>query len=64
MVGFSQKNQNFINCGRIKEGPTLNEAGGWGEGLETLDSVEILDPSENNVWTPGMFWKSITVKIC
>ena len=35
-----------------------------GEGLETLDSVEILDPSENNVWTQGMFLKFITVELC
>ena len=39
-------------------------AGGWGEGLETLDSVEILDPSENNVWTPGLYLKFITVELC
>ena len=37
-------------------------AGGRGEGLETLDSVEILDPSENNVWTQGLYLKSITVE--
>ena len=29
-----------------------------------LDSVEILDPLGNNVWTPGIFWKSITVELC
>ena len=35
-------------------------AGGYGnEGI--LDSVEILDPLGNNVWTPGMSLKSITV---
>ena len=39
-------------------------AGGWGEGLETLDSVEILDPSANNVWTPGLYLKFITVELC
>ena len=33
-----------------------------GEGLETLDSEEILDPSENNVWTQGLYLKSITVE--
>ena len=38
-------------------------AGGFRNG-RPLDSVEILDPSENNVWTPGMFWKSITVELC
>ena len=39
-------------------------AGGQGEGLETLDSVEILDPSANNVWTPGLYLKFITVELC
>ena len=39
-------------------------AGGEGEGYETLDSVEILDPSGNNIWTPGIFLKFITVKLC
>ena len=29
-----------------------------------LDSVEILDPSENNVWTQGLFLKSIAVELC
>ena len=38
-------------------------AGGQGEGLETLDSVEILDPSANNVWTPGLYLKFITVEL-
>ena len=36
-------------------------AGGKGEDYETLNSVEILDPSENNVWTQGLNLKSITV---
>ena len=35
-------------------------AGGSG----AWDSVEILDPLGNNVWTPGMFLKSITVELC
>ena len=35
-------------------------AGGYNGGR--LDSVEILDPSENNVWTQGLYLKSITVK--
>ena len=35
-------------------------AGGYG----AKDSVEILDPLGNNVWAPGMFWKSITVELC
>ena len=65
---------------RITEGPSLKKgraghgcakmtingrtilvvAGGFG----AMDSVEILDPQGNNVWTPGMFWKSITVELC
>ena len=64
----------------IKEGPSLNKArfghgcakmtlngrtilvvaGGFG----AMDSVEILDPQGNNIWTPGMFWKSIPVELC
>ena len=63
---------------KITEGPSLNKArdshgcakmtlngrtvlvvaGGYG----AWDSVEILDPLGNNVWTPGMFLKSITVE--
>ena len=38
-------------------------AGGSGNG-GYLDSVEILDPSENNVWTQGMFLKFIAVELC
>ncbi len=37
-------------------------AGGLREGSEYLDSVEILDPSGNNVWTQGLYLKSITVE--
>ena len=37
-------------------------AGGVNEDLETLDSVEILDPLGNNVWTQGLYLKSITVE--
>ena len=37
-------------------------AGGGDDDYETLDSVEILDPSENNVWTQGLYLKSITVE--
>ena len=33
-------------------------------GFGAMDSVEILDPQGNNIWTPGMFWKSITVELC
>ena len=49
-----------LNGGRT----ILVVAGGQGEGLETLDSLEILDPSANNVWTPGLYLKFITVKLC
>ena len=64
---------------KIKEGPSLNKArekhgcakmsvngrtvlvvaGGCGAG----DSVEILDPLLNNVWTQGLYLKSITKEI-
>ena len=63
---------------QITEGPSLNNgraghgcakmtlngrtvlvvAGGFG----ALDSVEILDPSENNVWTQGLYLNFITVE--
>ena len=65
---------------QITEGPSLNKgrayhgcakmtlngrtilvvAGGFG----ALDSVEILDPSSNNVWTQGLFLKFIIVELC
>ena len=70
---FKLKEGPSLNKARISHGcakMTLNGktilvvAGGQGEGLETLDSVEILDPSENNVWTQGMFLKFITVELC
>ena len=35
-----------------------------GEGLETLDSEEMLAPSANNVWIPGLYLKFITVELC
>ena len=38
------------------------KSGVFGFGLGALDSVEILDPSENNVWTQGLYLKSITVE--
>ena len=28
-----------------------------------LDSVEILDPSQNNIWTQGLYFKSISVEL-
>ena len=65
---------------KIKEGPSLNKGrrfhgcakmtfngrtilvvvGGYG----AEESVEILDPLENNVWTQGLFLKSITAELC
>ena len=43
-------------------------AGGFGAlqsgGYGSLDSVEILDPLGNNVWTQGLFLKFISVEIC
>ena len=36
-------------------------AGGFRKG-RLLDSVEILDPSENNAWTQGLYLKSVTVE--
>ena len=33
-------------------------------GLGAEHSVEILDPLGNNVWTPGMFLKSIALVLC
>ena len=58
-----------LNVGRLFHGcakMTLNGrtilvvAGGYNSGF--LDSVEILDPSENNIWTQGLYLKSITVE--
>ena len=59
-----KKGREFHGCAKMTlNGRTLLVvAGGYTSGY--LDSVEILDPSENNVWTPGMFLKSITVEIC
>ena len=65
---------------QITEGPSLNKgrayhgcakmtlngrtilvvAGGFG----AMDSVEILDPLGNNVWTQGLYLKFITVELC
>ena len=36
-------------------------AGGYGNN-GALDSVEILDPSGNNVWTQGLYLKSISIE--
>ena len=58
-----------MNNGRCSHGCTkmtfngrtiLVVAGGYNSGY--LDSVEILDPSENNVWTQGLYLNSITVE--
>ena len=38
-------------------------AGGFGNGGH-FDSVEILDPQGNNVWTLGMYLKIITAELC
>ena len=62
-----------LNNGRAHHGcakMTLNGktvlvvAGGGGNDRAFLDSVEILDPSENNVWTPGLYLKFITAELC
>ena len=55
----------FHGCAKMTlNGRTiLVVAGGFGNGGR-LDSVEILDPSENNVWTQGLYLKSITVELC
>ena len=43
-------------------GRTVLVVAGGHEDYKNLDSVEILDPSENNVWTQGLYLKSITVE--
>ena len=69
--GFQIKEGPSLNKGRRDHNcakMTLNGrtilvvAGGEGENFKKLDSVEILDPSKNNIWTPGLYLKSITVK--
>ena len=71
--GFEIKKGPSLNKARIGHGCTkmtingrtiLVVAGGCGEDYKNLDSVEILDPLENNVWTPGMFLKFIAVELC
>ena len=68
--GFQIKEGPSLNNRRYYHGcakMTLNGrtilvvAGGFGNNGR-LDSVEILDPSENNVWTQGLYLKSITVE--
>ena len=43
----------------VAGGCEAQESGGY----RALDSVEILDPLGNNVWTQGLYLKSITVTI-
>ena len=60
------KGREFHGCAKMTiNGRTiLVVAGGWGNGYETLDSVEIIDPLGNNVWTQGLYLKSITIELC
>ena len=59
------KARSYHGCAKMTlNGRTiLVVAGGYGNN-GTLDSVEILDPSENNVWTQGLYLKFITVELC
>ena len=50
-------NGTFIVGRRASRASLLRQLFKW-------DSVEILDPSGNNVWTPGMFLKFITIELC
>ena len=56
------KARNGQSCAKMTiNGRTLLVvAGGFGDDGR-LDSVEILDPSENNIWTQGLYLKSISV---
>ena len=65
---------------QITEGPSLNKGRAYhgcakmtlngrtilvvAGGLGAEDSVEILEPLGNNVWTQGLFLKFITVELC
>ena len=69
--GFKIKEGPSLNKGRQFHGcakMTLNGrtvlvvAGGVGNDGAIFDSVEILDPSENNIWTQGLYLNSITVE--
>ena len=61
------KGREFHGCAKMTlNGRTiLVVAGGFGAqesgSYGALDSVEILDPLGNNVWTQGLYLKSITV---
>ena len=60
--GPSLKKERFCHgCAKMTvNGRTiLVVAGGLSGYGGHLDSVEILDPSENNDWTPGMFWNFV-----
>ena len=61
--GFQIKEGPSLNVGRTDLGcakMTINGrtilivAGGMGDDCEPLNSVEILDPTENNIWAPGL----------
>ena len=38
--------------------------GGFRNDFNFLDSVEILDPSGKNIWTQGMYLKSVIIELC
>ena len=58
-----KKGREFHGCAKMTlNGRTILVVAGGGFGA--MDSVEILDPLENNVWTQGMFLKFITVEFC
>ena len=59
------KGRRYHGCAKMTvNGRTvLVVAGGYG-GFGAMDSVEILDPLGNDVWTQGMYLKSITVELC
>ena len=58
------KARSYHGCAKMTlNGRTiLVVAGGYNGGR--LDSVEILDPLGNNVWSQGMFLKIISVELC
>ena len=60
------KARSHHGCAKMTlNGRTKLIVGGGTDGdFDALDSVEVLDPLEKNVWTLGMFWKSITVELC
>ena len=45
-------------------GRTILVVAGGCRNRRHLNSVEILDPSENNVWTQGLYMKFIKVELC